>query len=488
MAARFHALRPILKSTTFRLTLLAAGVFVACAVIVLAVIVGSSVRAVGARVDATLASEIAELRAVDREKGVNGVNRAVLARTLDRDDVFYLLAYPDGRRLSGPLPAIPDRLKGREGTVRFALPAAGENRAARGRIIQLSGGHQLLVWQDVTEGVAVVRRILRSAAWAFGLMALLALGGGAVVSQRFARRVDALNGVARTVMAGDLGVRAPRNHSGDELDELSANLNAMLERIEGLMTAARHSGDAIAHDLRTPLTRLRAHMESALIDERGDPREALETALSGADELLVTFNTVLRLARLEAGEKRPALTPMDPAAIVADLAELYEPACEEAGIAFFADIAHGLTVRADAALLAQALANLLDNAVKYTPEGGTVSLTLAGTSDGGAAVTVADDGPGVPEGDRERVFARFVRLDASRSEPGTGLGLSLVKAAADVHGASVALSEAGPVANGRGPGLKATLTLPAPDAARWTPTPAVAPSSRQEPGATPVTA
>jgi signal transduction histidine kinase len=287
---------------------------------------------------------------------------------------------------------------------------------------------------------------------------------GAVVSRRFAERLGQVNQVARDVAAGDLQRRVPRNFSGDELDELAENLNTMLGRIERLTAGLRHAGDAIAHDLRSPLTRLRTSLEAGLraAEHGASGEETLREALSDTEDLLATFNAVLRIARLESGERRETLSLLDPAEIVSDLAELYEPVAEDASLAFETDIQTGLEVLGDRELISQALANLLDNAIKYCPEGGTVTLRLRRTAEGEREISVADTGPGIPQHERERVLERFVRLESSRSLPGAGLGLSLVKAVADIHNGHVRLGQTLGADEQGGPGLTAALVLPAP--------------------------
>lgn len=329
----------------------------------------------------------------------------------------------------------------------------------------------LFVGRDV-ENIRRTGERMRAAMTTSSFIALfLGILSSIFVARRFARRVDSLNKLATDVQAGHLDRRAPRNYSEDEMDRLAEHLNGMLDHIDRLMQAMRYAGDSVAHDLRTPLTRLRTRLESAAV-EAGDKPEAdiLFAAAGDADELLGTFDSVLRIARLEAGERRELLKPLDPKPILDDLAELYEPACEDAGLAFTHDIADGLTILADRGLLSQATSNLLENAIKYAGGGGGSRIHLSAQKGvrGRVRISVIDDGPGIPVFDRERVKERFVRLDKSRTLPGSGLGLALVEAVAELHQAEFVMDDglgAQAIADGQSdhegrPGLKVELVFP----------------------------
>lgn len=298
----------------------------------------------------------------------------------------------------------------------------------------------LFVGRDI-ENIMLTGERMRSAMTLSSLIALFfGIMSAIYVARRFALRVDSLNKLANDVRSGHLDRRAERTYSEDEMDRLAEHLNAMLDHIERLMKAMRYAGDSVAHDLRTPLTRLRTRLESAAV-ELGDTKEAdvLFAAANDAGELLSTFDAVLRIARLEAGERRELLTPLDPKPILDDMVELYEPACEDEGLTFTHDIEPGLAIMADRGLLSQALSNLLENAIKYTPsdpnypELGRIHLSAKKGQRGRVRIAVSDDGPGIPLFDRERVKERFVRLDKSRTLPGSGLGLALVDAVAELH-------------------------------------------------------
>ena len=285
---------------------------------------------------------------------------------------------------------------------------------------------------------------------------LLGLVGGTMMSWSMLRRVEAINETSREIMAGDLSRRVPAHGTGDEFDQLASNLNEMLDKIQTLMDGVRQVSDNIAHDLKTPLARLRNRLEQVreqapAHDE--EKRALIDRAVNEADSLLATFNALLRIARIESGKSRGAFADVDLAALTHDVVELYEPVAEENGQTLSSNINVNKHISGDRDLLFQALANLMDNAVKYTPPGGRLELSVA-DSPAGVAIEVADSGPGIPAEQRENVFQRFYRLDESRSTPGNGLGLSLVRAVALLHDAEVELRD-------NAPGLRVRLTLPA---------------------------
>jgi signal transduction histidine kinase len=296
-----------------------------------------------------------------------------------------------------------------------------------------------------------------------GFLSLTGLLAGLVISRLVLRRIEAINVATRHIMEGNLSRRMAVSGAGDEFDVLSANLNAMLDRIEALMSGLREVSDNIAHDLKTPLSRLRNAAEAALRDPRGPQacREGLEHTIEKADELIKTFNALLLVARLEAGVLEENAEAFDAGRLVRDVAELYEPVAEERGLRLVIDVAEGAQLRANRQLVGQAVANLIDNAIKYSAKpakGDTTAVEATigiGLRDLGAAVEIAvgDHGPGIAPEDRERVLRRFVRLEKSRTEPGTGLGLSLVQAGARLHGGTVGLED-------NAPGLRVVLTLP----------------------------
>jgi hypothetical protein len=318
-------------------------------------------------------------------------------------------------------------------------------------VFKLVGGLQLLVARDVHERSDTERMFTTALPWSVALMLTLGLVGGAVMSRNLLKRLDQINSTSREIMAGHLSRRLPVSRAGDEFDTLARNLNRMLERIERLMKGMREVTDSVAHDLRSPLNRLRNRLEGTLRRLPVEDQEApeIEAAITETDRLISTFDSLLLIAEAEAGAARNSMSRVNLSALAHDVWELYQPVAEENGIALEMMPAQPLEVRGNGNLLSQALANLVDNAIKYTPSGGKV--TIAAEQNGkGAIVSVADNGPGIPEDDRPRAIERFVRLEASRHSPGTGLGLSLVAAVARLHEARLELCD-------NHPGLKASM-------------------------------
>jgi len=459
----------LFRRTPFRLTLLFLALFAAAASALLGYIYAATAAEARRRAEGDVRREVAVLQSVYEERGVDALNQALVERTLRGGPYLYLLMQPDGTPVTGNLSESPlDDFEPPETWETFRLSQADERgrvvrRSARGVQMQLSRGDLLFVGEDIGDTEAHLERVTQALWGAGALVVILGLGGGLLISRNVERGMAGLNEVVAAVQEGDLKVRARPTGARDEFDELAAGLNGMLDRLEASMTAIRHAGDAVAHDLRSPLTRMRAKLEVALIEVengRGDPTAALETALSEADGLLKTFNTVLAIARLQAAGQIANPEVFDAGELAADMAELYEPASEDKGLDFKAEIATGLMMKGDRAFLAQALANLVDNAIKYTPGGGAVMLRSRRRSSGEIEFSVTDTGPGVPEEHRERVVQRFVRLENSRSEPGSGLGLSLVAAVAEAHGGRIELAEGPGEVDGYGPGLRVALVFP----------------------------
>ena len=373
-------------------------------------------------------------------------------------DGIYLLADSVGNVLAGNLRNWPRNAVGDDIWVNFTIndlrQAEAEIADVRAKQYVVPGGQQdymLLVGRDVRDAREFRSRLLDSVNT--GLAITLALGvlGGFVFSRIIMGRIEAITRTCRNIMSGDLSLRVPVPRHNDELGQLSVNINAMLDQIERLMKGMQQVSDNVAHDLRTPLTRLRSRLESALRHSR-DPaeRETIEGAIADADSLLATFAALLRIARAEAGLKRNFID-IDLGALAEEVADLYGPLAEEKGLSFVTQFQKGLSARGDPNLIGQALANLIDNAIKYTVTG-AVSVALT-ERDGRPAFVVADTGPGVPEAYRDKVLERLFRLEQSRTSPGSGLGLSLVAAVAKSHGLELKLED-------NTPGLRVTLRFP----------------------------
>lgn len=376
--------------------------------------------------------------------GLRGVALSIEARlAADRTgQEYYLLAGPDGQRLAGNLSAAPRARGWHEGAIR--LPDGGTAPVLM-LAAPLPGGGALVVGRDLSAARALEERLLAVAGWVAGGVLALGLAGGLLIGRGVARRAAAMEAVLAAVQEGALERRLPVGSGGDEFDRLAARINATLERLQGLMGALRNVTDDIAHDLRTPLTRLRQRLDEAAA---GANPEAIAAAQAEADRLLDIFAALLRIAQVESGTRRAGFTRVDLSAVAESVAEVYAPAAEERGQTLHARIAPGIRLPGDAALLTQMLANLVENAVRHGREGGRILIELSP-----GELRVADDGPGIPEAERERVFQRFYRLDEARSGPGSGLGLALVRAVAELHGLRITLEDARP-------GLLVRLTLP----------------------------
>ena len=445
----------LLKSATFRLAFLYMLLFGGSVALLLGFLYWATVGVLSEQVDETIQADIKGLAEQYKQRGVRGI-AAIIDERVRKDPggrTVYLLTDPMRRPLVGNLSGWPTATPDDDGWIAFELldrdTADGSPHLARARRFVLQGGLNLLVGRDVRELERTRHMIINAMIWGIAITLALALAGGIAMSRGTARRIEAINQTSRDIMSGDLDRRIPAGGTNDEFDQLAGNLNTMLDRIQGLMDGLRHVSDNIAHDLRTPLTRLRGRLEE--LDDRAlsasERSRRIDAAVAEADALLSMFNALLRITQIEAGGRRDNFAAVDLAELLNDVAELYEPVAQEKGLSFSAHCEAASCVTGDRDLLFQAVANLADNAIKYTPAGGSVTLHTSGKS-----VTVSDTGPGVPEEAREDVFRRFHRLEKSRSQPGSGLGLSLVKAVAQLHGGTVRLED-------NRPGLKAELTI-----------------------------
>lgn len=451
----------ILKTSTFRLAAIYLLVFAVSVGAILAYVYWNTAGLLERQTDATIRAEVQALADQYRILGLRGIVDTIERRSAERGGGIYLLADAGDKRVAGNLESVPPQMIDESGWIDFPLDIkigqTLQRRSARAFHADLTGDYELVVGRDVQESRLFADIIRRTLYWALGIAIVLGLGGGWLTSRNFLRRVDAITDASRTIMGGDLSSRMPVAGSGDELDKLARSLNEMLDQIERLMNGMKEVTSNVAHDLKTPLTRLKARVESALrSNSKSEYRAALDKTIEESDRLLQTFNALLSIARAESGQSRDMLQAIDAREIVEDVAELYEPIAEEAGGTLTVSVAPGLNVLADRQLLSQALSNLVDNALKYgvTEENPKPQIEIIGRlEEGSVVIFVADRGAGIPPEDRARVLDRFVRLEPSRSKPGNGLGLSLVAGVMKLHGGSLLLED-------NEPGLRAKLVLP----------------------------
>ena len=455
------------RTTTVRLTALFLLIFCLFAVLLLGFISYQSSIQIQNQQRADIDREVAQLEQLDRTG-----NLRALARTVDRlarqpGPGIYFLGDAAGVRLVGNVAELPTAILLEPGTYSFPYDQVptfeDEAPPPRGfaivRSVVLESGLRLVVGRDVVERRGFSGIILQ----AFGLgvagIVLLSLLAGAVMARRVLNRIDAINATSSKIMSGNLSERVPVTRRNDEFDGIAINLNAMLERIEHLLQGLKEVTDNVAHDLKTPLTRLRNQAESALRETATaeERQQALETVITESDKLIRTFNALLMIARAEAGAPSGAFADVDISAVAADVAELYGPSAEDAGIALEINVEPGVILRANRELIGQSLVNLIDNAIKYFDPDlgrpGKIEIEVRRIA-GRVLIAVSDNGPGVPAEDRQRVIQRFVRLDESRAGAGSGLGLSLVAAVARLHRGEFRIED-------NEPGVRAVMDLPA---------------------------
>jgi signal transduction histidine kinase len=469
------ALGKLFRTTTFKLTLVYLTVFALFAAILLGYFALNTRRLITEQITDTVNAEITGLSEQYRIGGIRQLVIVVDARARRPGSSLYLVTSFNGEALAGNVTALQPGILDSPGWTETAYHRLDEadnvghpehpnlqEHQALVRVFQLPGGFRLLVGRDLDERERLYHIIIDAGRWSIAIVIILGLAGGLFVTRRVLRRVDAMTETTRTIMAGDLGGRLPVAGTGDELDRLAENLNVMLERIEALMHGLKEVSDNIAHDLKTPLTRLRNRTEQALRSahqSEGEYRAALESTIEESDGLIATFNALLMIARAESGQAGD-MRAFDAGEIANDIGELYEPLAEEKGIVLKVEASEVAPVNGNRELISQALANLVDNAIKYTEQpneaanGATPEIVVRAENDGERVLlSVADNGPGIPEADRGRVVERFVRLEQSRSKPGSGLGLSLASAVARLHGGELTLED-------NHPGLKTVIALP----------------------------
>jgi signal transduction histidine kinase len=458
------ALGKLFRTTAFKLTLVYLTIFAMFAVIVLVYFAWSTRRLINEQITQTVDAEIVTLQ---DEYDIGGIRRLIFtldARSRRPDSYLYLLTTAAGEGLAGNVGSLTAGVLERPGWSETAYRKLEDleqtEHHALVKIVQLSGGFRMLVGRDLEERDRMHDVVISAGRWSLAIVVILGIAGGMFVMRRVLQRVDAMTATTQTIMAGDLSGRLPIAGTGDELDRLAGNLNAMLERIEALMRGLQEVSDNIAHDLKTPLTRLRNRCEEALrtAEDEAQYRAALEGTIEESDGLIRTFNALLMIARAESGQARDNMRDFDAAEVARGVGELYEPVADDKGLVLTIDAPTAAPVRGNRELVSQALANLVDNAIKYAAPaavpGGHPEIRISAACQGDRVLlTVADNGPGIPEADRARAVERFVRLEQSRSQPGSGLGLSLAQAVAHLHGGDLKLED-------NQPGLRTVIWLP----------------------------
>lgn len=456
------------RTTTFRLTALFIVIFVVFSVLLLAAITFQSSIQIQNQQARDIDREVAQIERLDRERGFRASILAVERLARQPGPGIYYIGTETGLMITGNVADLPVNVLQEPGTFAFdydrsrgADGVAEDRRQGNAvvRSVQLQSGLILVVGRDVVERRGFTAIIFQSFLLGVAGILVFSLIAGGVTAMRVLRRIDGIASTSRMIMSGNLSERVPVTRRNDEFDGLAQNLNQMLDRIEQLMQGLKEVTDNVAHDLKTPLTRMRNRAEAALRDSTGEAqqRAALETVIAESDQLIKTFNALLMIARAEAGAPSGAFAEVDLSAVVADMAELYGPVVEDAGLTLDTQVAEGIRIKANRELIGQAVVNLVENALKYyEPVEGkdgriTVGIRRAGDR---VLIEVGDNGPGIPPEDRTRVVERFVRLEKSRTEPGSGLGLSLVAAVARLHRGEFRIED-------NGPGVRAVIDLPA---------------------------
>jgi signal transduction histidine kinase len=464
----------LIRTTAFRLTLVYLFLFALFAASLLGYFAWNTRRLITEQITTTVNAETGELSDIFGRRGLRGLVFNIENRALRPGANLYLVTTPAGQAIAGNVGSLAPGVMATSGWSETAYRRLDDQDSADHRalvrVTELSSGFRLLIGRDLEERRRLFGIVAKAAQWSLLIVVVLGLGGGVFVARRVLRRIDAMTGTTQRIMAGDLSGRLPVGRSGDELDRLAENLNAMLERIEALMMGLKEVSDNIAHDLKTPLTRLRNRAEEALAKSGSEAeyRTALEGTIEESDGLIRTFNALLMIARAESGQARGNMGDFDAADVANGIHELYEPLAEDDGMTLRVKTAPA-RLHGNRELINQALANLVENAIKYgkpVPSAQPLSAGAVAGTDGKEIViearrdgdqvllSVTDHGPGIPEADRKHAVERFVRLEASRTQPGSGLGLSLASAVATLHGGELRLGDAHP-------GLTVTLAIPA---------------------------
>lgn len=446
----------LLKSASFKLAAAYVGLFSISVGILAGLIYFFATAELQREVRTRIVAELTALREEYTRGGTPQLLQAIAERQRGRliGGLDYALYDAKGRRLFGTLPNTPCT----SGWVTFTGPPDGDEPEGEMEklgvfVTPLTHGYCLLIGDDITKVAEFGSLILRSFGWVFLLTVMMAVAGGIFLSSGVLRRIEAIGRTAEAIIEGDMTRRIPRRDAPDDLDRLAATLNRMLDRMTGLMESLRHVSNDVAHDLRTPLGRLRNSLEEAR-DTKSSPdefRAAIDRAVSEVDGILDTFGAILRIAQIESGSRRSGFQRLLLSDLVVDVCETFAPSLEDAGKILRTEIQPGLWIQGDRELLVQALANLLENAIAHTPAGAIVTVSLK-QSEASIDLDVADNGQGVSEAERSAIFKRFYRVEKSRAAAGSGLGLSIVAAVAELHAAKL-------TANDNHPGLRIEMTF-----------------------------
>jgi signal transduction histidine kinase len=456
------ALGKLVRTTAFKIIAVYLLVLAVFAMAVIGYLARHTQALVISQITETIDAEVQNLQDVHADGGIGRLIDVVASRAQQPGSNLYMVTSFNGAVLAANVTDIDNVTLSRPGwseiSYRRTDEAADTQHDSRALVrVAIIGGFRVLVGRDIEERERLRQILATPARWSVVLIFVLGIAGGLFITRRVMKRIDSMTATSEQIMRGDFGGRLAVTGSGDEFDRLANSLNAMLGRIENLMGGLKHVSDNIAHDLKTPLTRLRNRAEEALRANhtQAELKRALESTIEESDNLIRTFDALLMISRAEAGELRKTMIDFDAAEIARDVGELYEPVAEESELTLAVDAPEPLPVRGSRELISQALANLVDNAIKHggTIRGSKVMIAARRAADR-IEFTVGDRGPGIPEADRARVLERFVRLEASRSRPGAGLGLSLAQAVARLHGGDVRLED-------NSPGLKVTLAIPA---------------------------
>ncbi|MFO0402828.1 MAG: sensor histidine kinase [Alphaproteobacteria bacterium] len=450
-----------LKSAGFRFAVLFAVLFLAAILGFALMLWWGTAGTLSRQIDDSIRADAIGLQEAWRGGGASAVKEAIGERlAVDIDDhAIYLLVENTGQRLGGNLDRWPGAADAPGSWSADKVRRDGVVIPARLHHVPLDQGHRLLVGRDATDREKLRALLSEALLWSFAVAVAFALAGAAALRRALADRLRAASLTAGAIAAGDLSRRVPISTQRDEFDQLGESMNAMLDRIDQLMAGIKGVSDSIAHDLRTPIARARMRLENALLSAPDEEslRAAMETTVSDLDGISRVFQALLRIAEAEAGARRAAFAPFDLATVLTDAAEVYGALAEERGQHLETNWPEKLHMVGDRDMMLQAIANLLDNAVKFTPEGGTIRLSASAPARGKREISVRDEGPGLAAEDRARAGERFFRADPSRALPGSGLGLSLVKAVAALHGGELRLGDA--KAGAEKSGLEAKLVL-----------------------------